>query len=390
MHRDQDSAVPSMWSIVSVLSIVVLCSTALFLYTTQVSRAQTTTISTYLYVSICGDGIVQTDEVCDDGLVNNVGGYGSSTAARHCNAGCQSFAPYCGDGVLQVRFTEQCDDGNSTSGDLCSSLCRTEAPLQPKSTGAPPVGSIPQNPAATPGTLPAETLTKVVLRGKAYPNSTVSILLDGKALSSVHADSNADFLFTTSDITPGTATFSFSAKDARGIDSLMSTVVFEVIQSAVTTVANIFLPPTVEVNTTHIAPGGFLTISGQSVPTAKVVVQIDTQASSTLISTVDGTGSWAFQLDTGSLAKGNHSTKAYFQLTNSIKSGFGRSISFVVGEGALSGAVSPDLNHDGKVNLVDFSIFLISWNTTNVEGDFNQDGKVNLADFSIMLFAWTG
>ena len=64
------------------------------------------------------------------------------------------------------------------------------------------------------------------------------------------------------------------------------------------------------------------------------------------------------------------------------KVGIGENVS---GEGSQS-----DLNGDGKVNLVDFSIFLLSWNTDDEEPDFNEDGRVNLADFSIMLFAWTG
>jgi hypothetical protein len=48
------------------------------------------------------------------------------------------------------------------------------------------------------------------------------------------------------------------------------------------------------------------------------------------------------------------------------------------------------MNGDGKVNLVDFSIFLLSWQTTDAKADFNCDGQVNLGDFSIMLFNWTG
>jgi hypothetical protein len=48
------------------------------------------------------------------------------------------------------------------------------------------------------------------------------------------------------------------------------------------------------------------------------------------------------------------------------------------------------MNGDGKVNLVDFSIFLLSWGTDDPQADYNCDGAVNLADFSIMLFQWTG
>ena len=360
-----------------------------------VLRAQATQISTSLVISICGDGIVQSGEVCDDGAGNNTGSYGTSTSERHCSADCESFGPYCGDGVLQVRFSEQCDDGNNTSGDLCSATCQAETPVPPANpppTGAPPVGSVPQVPGATQGITPSDLVTKVVLRGKAYPNSTINILLDGKKLGTALADSNADFLFTTSDITPGTETFSFSATDQKGTVSLTSSVVFDVIQSAVTTVANIFLPPTLDLSSTQVSPGGLLTISGQSVPTAKVATQIDTAASSTYTSTVDGGGNWALQFDTSSLATGNHTAKAAFQLSDQIKSGFGRSLSFTIGTGAGGGScsASADLNTDTKVNLIDFSIFLTFWGSTGPRGDFNCDQQVNLADFSIMLFNWTG
>ena len=36
-------------------------------------------------------------------------------------------APACGDGIVQVASGEQCDDGNTTSGDGCSSTCKIES-----------------------------------------------------------------------------------------------------------------------------------------------------------------------------------------------------------------------------------------------------------------------
>jgi hypothetical protein len=49
-----------------------------------------------------------------------------------------------------------------------------------------------------------------------------------------------------------------------------------------------------------------------------------------------------------------------------------------------------DLNCDGLVNLIDFSILLFHWGTSNPIADINGDGTVDLIDFSIMLFNWTG
>jgi hypothetical protein len=52
-----------------------------------------------------------------------------------------------------------------------------------------------------------------------------------------------------------------------------------------------------------------------------------------------------------------------------------------------------DINKDGSINIVDFSILMYFWDATppsNPCADLNKDGTVNLTDFSIMLYWWTG
>ena len=78
----------------------------------------------------CGDGILDDDEVCDDGgKENDDGCFGN---CRGIEIGyicpkpaekCQRFA-ICGDGV--TAFPEQCDDGNEADGDGCSGSCKLE------------------------------------------------------------------------------------------------------------------------------------------------------------------------------------------------------------------------------------------------------------------------
>jgi cysteine-rich repeat protein len=365
----------------SILLGGIMCTAALF-------AVHADDVSTHLKITICGDGLVDTGETCDDGPGGNNGAYGSSTAERKCNSDCTAFGPYCGDDILQVRFMEECDDGNNTSGDICDAQCKEEEPSPPGGGGSPTVGSTPSIPAPS-GNILSQTETKVVLRGKAYPNRVVNILLDGKAIGTVNADANADFLYSTTAVTPGTATFGFWSEDQAGTDSLTTSVVFEVVQSAITTVANIFIPPTVNVSDRQVTPGSLLTLSGLTVPNAQVNTQIDKDTK--LDATAEATGAWALQLDTASLGNGFHTAKSLFEVTGgSAKSGYGRAVSFYIGQGTPEGGISPDINEDGKVNLVDFSIFLLSWGTDDIRSDFNVDGKVNLADFSIMLFAWTG
>lgn len=93
----------------------------------------------------CGDGVLDAGEQCDDGNTMNgdccsadcvADSPGSAcddgdpcTAADQCNANgeCAGTASTCGDGQLDAACGEQCDDGNETSGDCCSSTCQFEA-----------------------------------------------------------------------------------------------------------------------------------------------------------------------------------------------------------------------------------------------------------------------
>jgi cysteine-rich repeat protein len=66
----------------------------------------------------CGDGVHSTGatmpvEVCDTG--------GNSGT---CDSDCT--APVCNDGIMNAAANEQCEDGNTTNGDGCSSTCRLE------------------------------------------------------------------------------------------------------------------------------------------------------------------------------------------------------------------------------------------------------------------------
>ena len=63
----------------------------------------------------CGNGTVETGEVCDDG--NTTGGDG-------CSAGCLIERSQCGNGVMDSG--EGCDDGNAVGGDGCSAVCQPE------------------------------------------------------------------------------------------------------------------------------------------------------------------------------------------------------------------------------------------------------------------------
>ncbi|MEI9940634.1 MAG: DUF4215 domain-containing protein [Pseudomonadota bacterium] len=91
----------------------------------------------------CGDGMLTSDEACDDGnLVSGDGCAANCLAVERgysCNPPgkpCRQIAR-CGDGV--VADSEACDDGNAVDGDGCSTRCRLEIGF--KCSGMPSVCS---------------------------------------------------------------------------------------------------------------------------------------------------------------------------------------------------------------------------------------------------------
>lgn len=75
--------------------------------------SSSTTSTTSVDVPVCGDGVVDDGEVCDDGV--NDGSYGG------CMPECAGLAPHCGDEVLQP--VEDCDDGDDQNADGCNVDC---------------------------------------------------------------------------------------------------------------------------------------------------------------------------------------------------------------------------------------------------------------------------
>lgn len=349
------------------------------------TNAQVAVATTTITVTICGDLIINPGEDCD--VPTDTGLYSTTIVGRQCTPECQ-WAPYCGDAILHTLHDEECDDGNNDDNDFCSADCSSEtADAGGGATG----GGGSSNSGGRDDPLGD---TEVTLQGKAYPNVTVNILMDGDSVGTVRTNSQGDFLFNLA-TEPGTVSFSFWANDVNSVRSPTFTTTFDVTQGAVTSVTGILLPPTIRTATAQVNPGATIRLEGQTAPNVTVEVLID-NGTRTLTTTSDASGKWAVDLNTSGLTVATHTAKARFlQGSGGIRreSTYGTSLQLFVGvEGKATS--NADLNRDGKVNLIDFSILVFWWGTTggnsNPPADINGNAKVGLEDFSILLFNWTG
>lgn len=346
--------------------------------------AQIKIATTTLNVSICGDSVVNDGEQCD--VPGEIGAYSTSIAGRQCSAQCQ-FGPYCGDAIQQTIYGEECDDGNNTDGDFCAADCTIEpaATGGGKNSGGGSGGSG--------GSSKPIGDTKVSVTGLGYPGKTINILVDGDEVGSVRASSAGEFTFE-SDVSPGATTLGFWATDNLGTRSITFTTTFEVTQGAITNVNRILLPPTITLSDATINPGDTITARGQAAPERTVEVYIDNKRFTAVQSDTDGT--WEATITTTALSTAEHIVKArYVNGTGSLRSesAYSTALQLFVGVDGRP-ASNGDLNRDGSVNLIDFSVLIYWWGTAggvaDPSPDINGNGKVGLEDFSILLFNWTG
>ena len=343
--------------------------------------------TTSLTLSVCGNLTVDVNEDCD--VPGETGVYSQTIVGRQCDTSCH-FGPYCGDGILQTSHLEECDDGNNISRDFCSAICK----IEPAGSGG--GGSSGGGSGGGGGQKKDLGTTVVNITGKAYPSRTINFLLDGSSIGSVQSNNTGTFEFSTK-ASPGTATLGIWALDIFGTKSITLSNTFDVTQGAVTNLNDLLLPPSIKVSQTNFNPGDILTVTGQSVPNATINLYIDKNSTSVVASgQSDGNGSWTILFNTKDLSANTHVLRAR-SLTGTpplqIQSGLSSSVQLSAG---VAGKIttSSDLNRDGKINLIDFSILIFWWQTTggnsDPAADINGNGKVSLEDFSILLFNWTG
>jgi len=240
----------------------------------------------------------------------------------------------------------------------------------------------------------------VIFEGLAYYKSEVTILKDGQIAATAISNEKGGFSTTLTKLPKGIYTFGIKAKDSKGRESIVYSITITLRPQTRNTISGIFIPPTIELSTTTVSLGTFLGIFGESAPKSTIEVWVypervavvsekEIQKSTT---TADNYGRWEIKFDTSNLAQNQtYAVKARAYFKPAEASDFSKILYFGVGRPPEIPLCSrADLNKDGKVNLIDFSILLYWWGTSNATADINMDGRVNLTDFSIMMYCWTG
>lgn len=349
------------------------------------AMAQGASATTTLTLSICGNNIVDDNEECD--VPGETGVYSTTIVGRQCNTQCR-FGPYCGDGILQTQFAEECDDGNNDSLDFCSALCK----IEPAGAGG---GGTAGGGAGGGGGSPRQLgETQISIVGHGYPAQTINILLDTRLVGSVRTTTAGRFEFTTP-ASPGTASLGFWSLDNNNTRSITLNTTFDVTQGAITNITGIILPPTIRLSAQNVNPSDQVTVSGQAVPNATIEVIVGNNEL-TQATTSNALGNWSVVLDTTRLRVAEHTIRARSITGNPplrAQSNFSTALQLFVGVDGRPTTAS-DLNRDTRVNLIDFSILIFWWGTdggdSDPPADINGNGRVGIEDFSILLFNWTG
>ncbi len=309
----------------------------------------------------------------------------------------------CGNNIKEIN--EECD-GPDLGGQTCTSLgysggtltCNSNCTFNTSQCVTQPSGGG----GGGGGGVSLPQYGRVIISGKAYPNSEVTLLSDGQIREIIRTGNRGDFEITLSNLSPGIYLFTLYSEDSQGRRSSLLTFQVNVIAGQTVRSSGIFLSPTIDIDKTSVKKGDVLQIFGQAIPDTDVIIHVSSEEELFFRIPTEKDGSYLYVLDTSNLETGQHYTKSRQVYLNQMVSPYSRTLSFNVGEKSIPKKATAcpqkgDLNNDCKVNLIDFSIAAY-WYKKKLSSKFaeiekqklNGDGKVDLIDFSIMAYYYSG
>ncbi|MCD5381542.1 MAG: hypothetical protein LR008_03135 [Candidatus Pacebacteria bacterium] len=237
---------------------------------------------------------------------------------------------------------------------------------------------------------------RVIISGYAYPNSTVGVLVDGNFFDTTSASSDGGYSITLDEIARGVYTFGVYAEGSDDVRSSTFSTSFTVTGARTSALSNVNVSPSVLVEPDPVDPGDTITVSGYALPDSSITIQnavINSTSPKEYFSVSDSSGRWSTTIDTAGFKVGTYQIRAKAEQVGGQTTHYSEYMFYGVGEEA-DVPLNADLNRDGSVNLIDFSILLFWWGgdggDSDPPADINRDGGVSLIDFSILLFNWTG
>ncbi len=311
----------------------------------------------------------------------------------------KAITPGCGNNLLEPG--EACD-GSDLGGKTCQSLgysggtltCKPDCTLNTSNCFTISGGG-----GGGGGSAPPPIQTKVIFTGLAYPKSLVTLLEDGRVAATTLSGPDARFRIELTDIPADNYVFTLYTEDKEGRRSNSLTFQISVTAGVTTQVSGIFLSPTIDVDKEKVKKGEPILIFGQTSPQAQVLINISSEKEIFVKTTSTIEGFYSYNFLTEPLEIGKHFAKSRASKDGEISS-YSRTVTFEVGQETVPKIIKcgrGDLNCDGRVNLIDFSIAAY-WYKKRLNPEFakiekerlNGDGKINLVDFSIMAYYWTG
>jgi len=294
-------------------------------------QADAADITATVHLGLCGDSIIGAGEQCDGSTLG-----GATCVSRGYAGGSLSCAASC-------EFnTSACTSASSGGGGGGGGGGGSIAPVTPTS-GA-------------------------VFSGRAYPKTTVTLLKDAQVAATTIAGADAMFSITLSGLSSGNYIFSVYSEDTKGVRSSLMTFPTSITSGVTANVSGIFIAPTISVDKSEVKRGDTITIFGQSVPQADIIIAVNSEEEFFSKTISDKEGVYVYNFDSSLLEYGSHAAKSKASVGNQLVTGFSYLINFKVGtknvlaEKPAQSVLKGDSNNDKRVNLIDFSILAYWFN----------------------------
>jgi uncharacterized membrane protein YgcG len=241
---------------------------------------------------------------------------------------------------------------------------------------------------------PGPASPSLTITGVTLPNVNISILEDGSKINTIAtADGSGNFSLNIPSLSQGTYSFTIQAVNGSLVPLASYTATITLVAGTANSITGVVLPPSIGFATSTVAIGKRITISGESAPLSMVDLIVASQTGLRnpfeTTTTASGAGDWSYVLNTAGFPMDTYQVKARAFVTGLAASNFSSASFLGIGQTPVS-KLAGDLNGDGKINLVDFSVMLVHWGASYAPDDLNSDGTVDLPDLSILLSHWTG